>query len=405
MCNNPTFTAPKEPDYKDQTSTCYVSMSGTNVTERYRKKPFEAKVKQSSQVTAWTKKRIQYAQQNSDFCYSLYTLTKTQLRSRYPSEYRAWERARNPDRRQKGIEFDHSLFSDPRDFMFHLGPRPSPSYSVDRIDFYGPYRPGNLRWATKQEQAQNRRTTRRICWAGNSYTRQEFAAFLGIPYKRLSRQIKDLEWPLTRIVQEAGKEIDPVDSYVFPESARSNLERRYNQRTMDSDDYYIYNRLDWLPHFYKSQRDAETRSKQRSELNSLYESAERERKERYAKRALIAEQSRDELISSLVTATTSTSHMPAPVAGEPAQGTELPPATDCNTQHDSRNQEGLTEDEESPANRERFNKFMRFRIAQLRNDRALDWFQAGSLAIEEYRQLQESQKQQMFGSSTSHTLL
>ena len=31
------------------------------------------------------------------------------------------------------------------------------SYSVDRIDVYGDYQRGNLRWATKLEQANNKR--------------------------------------------------------------------------------------------------------------------------------------------------------------------------------------------------------------------------------------------------------
>lgn len=42
-----------------------------------------------------------------------------------------------------------------------LGPRPSPKHSIDRIDPYGPYAPGKIRWATPLEQARNRRTPAR----------------------------------------------------------------------------------------------------------------------------------------------------------------------------------------------------------------------------------------------------
>jgi len=38
----------------------------------------------------------------------------------------------------------------------NLGPLPAPDYSLDRIDPHGNYEPGNLRWADKKVQAQNR---------------------------------------------------------------------------------------------------------------------------------------------------------------------------------------------------------------------------------------------------------
>lgn len=42
-------------------------------------------------------------------------------------------------------------------FLDEIGPRPSKRYSVDRIDVYGNYAPGNVRWATDEEQAANKR--------------------------------------------------------------------------------------------------------------------------------------------------------------------------------------------------------------------------------------------------------
>jgi hypothetical protein len=43
------------------------------------------------------------------------------------------------------------------DFTIHIGPFPGRGYSVDRIENSRGYEPGNVRWATKQEQSDNRR--------------------------------------------------------------------------------------------------------------------------------------------------------------------------------------------------------------------------------------------------------
>jgi hypothetical protein len=39
----------------------------------------------------------------------------------------------------------------------NLGERPSDLYSIDRIDTYGDYEPGNIRWATDETQSLNRK--------------------------------------------------------------------------------------------------------------------------------------------------------------------------------------------------------------------------------------------------------
>ncbi|MFC1051668.1 hypothetical protein ACFGWE_03735 [Pasteurella multocida] len=62
----------------------------------------------------------------------------------------------------RGITFD---FESPKQatiyVLNHLGPRPSKNHSIDRINNDAGYKPGNLRWATRRDQANNKREYKR----------------------------------------------------------------------------------------------------------------------------------------------------------------------------------------------------------------------------------------------------
>lgn len=85
-------------------------------------------------------------------------------------EYRAWiaikSRCLNqkcdvyPDYGGRGVTIFEGWKSDFPAFFKAVGPRPSPRYSIDRYpNNDGNYEPGNVRWATRQEQQANRRNT------------------------------------------------------------------------------------------------------------------------------------------------------------------------------------------------------------------------------------------------------
>lgn len=74
-------------------------------------------------------------------------------------------------------------------FIAHIGSKPTPRHTVDRIDRSKPYGPGNVRWATPHEQNINRSVTRTLTLGGVTKTVDEWAREKGLPYATVMRRV------------------------------------------------------------------------------------------------------------------------------------------------------------------------------------------------------------------------
>lgn len=88
------------------------------------------------------------------------------LKKDNPIEYRAWCAMKTRCLNKKNKAFHHyggrgiKIFDEWIDsfekFFLHVGKKPSPNHSLDRINNDGNYEPGNVRWATSHQQVHNR---------------------------------------------------------------------------------------------------------------------------------------------------------------------------------------------------------------------------------------------------------
>jgi len=134
------------------------------------------------------------------------------------TEHRTWSGMRNrcinPSNRSYAEYGGRGISVDPRwdsfeRFLSDMGPRPSKMHSLDRYpDNNGPYSPENCRWATRLEQANNKRNNHELTFNGKTMNISQWAREVGISEDTLERRVNLLGWPtekaLTKPVRDRG---------------------------------------------------------------------------------------------------------------------------------------------------------------------------------------------------------
>lgn len=77
------------------------------------------------------------------------------------------------------------------EFISDIGKRPSAKHSLDRINNDGNYEPGNVRWATRLEQARNTSLTRFLVIDDVRRPLKEWSEISGINSSTIRRRIRD----------------------------------------------------------------------------------------------------------------------------------------------------------------------------------------------------------------------
>lgn len=127
-------------------------------------------------------------------------------RGKLSPEYRSWRsmlaRCYNPKSRSfphygaRGIKVCCGWRESFQNFLRDMGPKPSPDFSIDRIDPNGSYRPSNCKWSDPITQRRSRRDTKTVMFAGVEVPLAQVAEFYGQPYLTVWDRIHKLGWSL-----------------------------------------------------------------------------------------------------------------------------------------------------------------------------------------------------------------
>lgn len=116
------------------------------------------------------------------------------------SEYKSWQamkyRCLNPNCKSykdyggRGITIHQKWVDDFKNFLFDMGRKPSPDFSIERINNDEGYYPWNCRWADRRSQSNNRRSSKKVEIDGVEKSYAEWARVAGITTEAFSARMK-----------------------------------------------------------------------------------------------------------------------------------------------------------------------------------------------------------------------
>lgn len=165
-----------------------------------------------------TSEKLRTGNTRSCGCLSIETSRAQGLKNRKhgmtkSTEYKIWggmkDRCYNPKHPAyenyggRGIEVCNEWMISFEAFFKELGPRPSLNHTLDRIDNSKGYQPGNCRWATGIEQANNKRNNDLHLFGGELLSLSRIAAMTGIPQPTLWSRLNRMKLTIDEAVKWA----------------------------------------------------------------------------------------------------------------------------------------------------------------------------------------------------------